>query len=351
MREAKAASALNHPNIITIHDIAEAVPSGAPQAAPVDYIVMEYVEGQSLGQLMAAGSLSVEEAMGYAVQIAAALAAAHAAGIVHRDIKPANIMVTPSGSASAQPGQIKVLDFGLAKLLERAADSDGSTRTAGLLTEDGAILGTTPYMSPGAGRRQGAGTPRTDVFSFGCVLYEMLARRRPFQGESNLSILTAILQQQPTPLKRLRPDVPAQLQDILSRCLEKDRDRRDPLVGRTSEGTHGLPVENGGDRHGVAPSAAEGRNSRRLATGGGRGGGRLVGHQELPGQAGPVALPEVERLIQQDEYGAAFAVARQAAVYIPRDPVLARLWPEMSSKSTSRARHPAPRFSPGNTRL
>ena len=107
VREAKAASALNHPNIITIHDIAAAVPGGATQAEPVDFIAMEYVEGQSLGQVIAAGSLSVEEALGYAVQIAAGLAAAHAAGIVHRDIKPANVMVTASSSTGGHQGQIK----------------------------------------------------------------------------------------------------------------------------------------------------------------------------------------------------------------------------------------------------
>ena len=216
MREAKAASALHHPNIITIHDI---------QAAPVDFIVMEYADGRSLDRLIAGGPLRVDEALGYAVQIAAALAAAHGAGIVHRDIKPPNIMVT--GAPPGQ-GQIKVLDFGLAKLAEHvAADSSAPTRTAATRTEEGAILGTVAYMSP----EQAEGKPvdaRTDIFSFGVVLYEMLAGQRPFQGDSNLAILTAILHQQPATLKKVRPDTPAEVQAIISRCLEKDRERRYP---------------------------------------------------------------------------------------------------------------------------
>ncbi len=224
IREAKAASALNHPNIITIYDIGS--------SDGVDFIAMEYVDGQALNHLIADRGVPLEQALGYAVQISSALAAAHAAGIVHRDIKPANIMVT-------RAGQVKVLDFGLAKLTERGAPDDAPTETAGVsfgapagvpsapATRTGVILGTVAYMSP----EQAEGKPvdaRSDVFSFGAVLYEMLAGRRPFQGDSHLSILTAILREPPMPLKKFRPDIPADLEGIVSRSLEKNRESRYP---------------------------------------------------------------------------------------------------------------------------
>ena len=152
LQEARAASALNHPNIVTLHDIAN--------DGGVDYLVMEYVEGKSLDTLITAKGLPLADAIGYATQIATALGAAHAAGIVHRDIKPANVIVTSES-------QVKVLDFGLAKL----AESEGSEQT---LTAPGAIVGTPAYMSP----EQAAARPldhRTDIFSLGVMLYEMLA--------------------------------------------------------------------------------------------------------------------------------------------------------------------------------
>ena len=330
VRGAKAASALNHPNIITIHDIAAAMPGGAAQVEPVDFIAMEYIEGRSLGQVIAAGSLSVEEALGYAVQIAAGLAAAHAAGIVHRDIKPANIMVTASGSTGGHQGQIKILDFGLAKLSERALEPDSPTQTAGARTEDGAILGTVAYMSPEQAEGK-ALDARTDIFSFGCVLYEMLARQRPFQGESNLSILTAILHRQPTPLKKLRPDVPARLQDILSRALERDRDRRYPSA---AELRHDLvacqsQVSTGGPlsllRKPMVAVSALVLLVTVLAAGAWLG---VRSHRVR--WARDVGLPEIASLIAQDDYGGAFALAKEAAAYIPDDSMLATLWPQMS---------------------
>ena len=286
VREAKAASALNHPNIITIHDIAAAVPSGSRQAVPVDFIVMECVEGRSLDQLIAAGHLPVEEVLGYAVQIAAGLGPAHAAGIVHRDIKPANIMVTPTGAGGGHGGHITILDFGLAKLSEREADPDAPTQAAGTRTGRGAILGTVAYMSP----EQAEGKvvdARTDIFSFGCVLYEMLARQRPFQGTSNLSILTAILHQQPKPLKQLRPDVPGQTPgDPLAHPREGPRPPL-RLGGRTSERPDGLPVAIDGHRPDVASAEAAGCGSRSVAAGGRSGGGHLASRSGATASAGP----------------------------------------------------------------
>ncbi len=202
VREARAASALNHPNIITIFDI--------DRVDGIDFIAMEYVPGRTLQEIIARGKLALSDALSIALQIIEALVAAHSAGIIHRDIKPANIMITvlPNGMS-----QVKVLDFGLAKLSE-------SVYAAYPLAEDsvkGSIMGTTAYMSP----EQAEGKPidaRSDIFSFGSVLYEMLSGHRAFRGESSLAILTAVLRDIPERL----PDTPVNLQYIVSRCLQKD---------------------------------------------------------------------------------------------------------------------------------
>ena len=209
-QEAKAASALNHPNIVHIYDIAEA--DGTP------FIAMEYVAGKTLDQAIGRRGVRVSEALRYSVQIADALEKAHAAGIVHRDLKPSNIMVTPDGL-------VKILDFGLAKLTEPACGDFSETRTvreAGPATEEGAIVGTVAYMSP----EQAEGKEvdgRSDIFSFGAVLYEMITGRRAFHGDSKLSTLSAILKEEPGALP---PVVPRELEKIIVRCLRKDPGRR-----------------------------------------------------------------------------------------------------------------------------
>jgi Tol biopolymer transport system component/predicted Ser/Thr protein kinase len=206
-QEAKAASALNHPNIITIHDIS------SDQA--VDFIAMEYVAGKALDQVIGNKRVPLRDTLKYAVQIAEALTAAHQAGIVHRDLKPANIMVT-------EKGLVKVLDFGLAKLTELAEAAGDATVTLEPRTEEGTIVGTVAYMSPeqAEGKRVDA---RSDVFSFGSVLYEMVTGRRAFHGDSKLSTLTAVLHHEPEPIG---PEAPAELNRIIARCLRKDPARR-----------------------------------------------------------------------------------------------------------------------------
>jgi len=211
VREARAASALNHPNIIIIHDI--------DAAEGVDFIVMEYVPGKSLDRVIPRRGLPLGEALQYTIEIADALAAAHAAGIVHRDLKPANIMVTDKG-------HVKVLDFGLAKLVEPGeGDQSAATKTAQPQTEVGAIVGTAAYMSP----EQAEGKPvdaRSDIFSFGVVLYEMVTGRRPFQGETSMATLTAILHTEPPPASEAAEGVPRELERVITSCLRKDRNRR-----------------------------------------------------------------------------------------------------------------------------
>jgi len=217
VQEAKAASALNHPHIVTIYEIDTEQVDGAP----VQYIAMEFVPGETLDRLIGHKGLRVREALKYAVQMADALAAAHAAGIVHRDLKPSNVMVTPQGL-------VKLLDFGLAKLAE-PPDADPYAATlhaeAGPLTEEGTVLGTVAYMSP----EQAEGTKldaRTDIFSFGSVLYEMMSGRQAFVGRSKLSTMSAILHQDPQPLSEAVPGLPPELDKIVSRCMKKDPERR-----------------------------------------------------------------------------------------------------------------------------
>jgi serine/threonine protein kinase/Tol biopolymer transport system component len=207
IQEAKAASALNHPNIITIHDI--------DQADGIDFIAMEYVAGKTLDELIPRKGMRLSLALKYAIQIADALARAHGAGIIHRDLKPSNVMVD-------EHGLVKVLDFGLAKLTETAGPE---AETAATRTGSGTILGTAAYMSPEQAEGKHIDT-RSDIFSFGSMLYEMLTGQRAFRGDTRASTIASILREDPKPISQVSEGLPRDAEKIVRRCLRKDPEHR-----------------------------------------------------------------------------------------------------------------------------
>jgi serine/threonine protein kinase len=229
-REAKAISALQHPNICTLHDV------GSQNG--VDFLVMEYLEGQTLADRLAKGALPLDQALKIGAEIAEALEKAHRQGIVHRDLKPGNIMLTKSGA--------KLMDFGLAKPeLAIATGARGQltpstptmnlaslTSAASPLTQKGSIVGTFQYLSPEVLQGSEADA-RSDIFSFGCVLYEMVAGRRAFEGKSQLGVFTAILEKEPEPITASQP--PA-LDRVIRACLAKDPADQFPIRTRCSDG-------------------------------------------------------------------------------------------------------------------
>jgi TolB-like protein/Tfp pilus assembly protein PilF/predicted Ser/Thr protein kinase len=237
-REAQAVSALNHPNIVMLHDISS--------EAGADFLVMEYVQGQTLENLIASDGLPFDRVTEYGVQIASALAAAHSAGIVHRDIKPANIMIT-------QDNQIKVLDFGIAKLTTLAGTSpDVETSTAIQGTIPGMVVGTAAYMSP----EQTRGEPvdaRSDIFSLGCVLYQAATGKRPFGGASTLAIMHEIATLLPPAPSSLRSELPGTFDTLIAACLEKNPIHRPATAGDVALQLKLLLPWEESARHGARP--------------------------------------------------------------------------------------------------
>jgi predicted ATPase len=268
IQEARAASALNHPNIVTIYDVGD--------AGGVSYIVMELIEGQTLRQAMAGGPLPIPKLLAIAVQIADALAAAHAKGIMHRDLKPANIMLGAEGRA-------KILDFGLAKLGASRGEGLSAAQTEHPLTQPGTILGTFGYMSPEQARGE-PGDFRSDQFSFGAVLYEMATGRRAFGGSTQADALAAVIRDQPEQIGRINPQTPAPLQWAVERCLAKNaRDR----YGSTQDLRHELSAILGSVSQPVPARAATPHNLPAQRT-------TLVGRdRELEGARQLILQPQV----------------------------------------------------------
>ncbi len=304
MREARAASALDHSHIATIYEIGEH--DGRP------FIAMAHYEGETLEARLARGQMSMVETARLVAEMADALAAAHAAGIVHRDLKPSNVMLTGSGS-------LKILDFGIAKI--ESAD------TVTKLTGEGTTLGTAGYMSP----EQAAGEvvdARSDLWSLGVVTYEMLAGRRPFDGTNALAIINAVLTTTPAPIRSLRPDVPRQLEDIVNRTLVRDRDRRTIPAADVRDLASACHAQLSS---GVQPAVGRSRTSRRIRlaaaavalTAIASAGAWWVQRNSKVRWARQEALPEIIRLAGADQFDAAYALARQAQVFIPDDPLLA----------------------------
>jgi formylglycine-generating enzyme required for sulfatase activity/dienelactone hydrolase len=312
-QEAQAASALDHPNICTIHEIDE-----TPDREL--FLTMAYYDGETLKQRIERGPLGVNEALDIATQMARALSKAHEAGIVHRDVKPANAILS-------RDGLVKMLDFGLAKL---AGHAD--------ITRTGTTLGTVAYMSPEQLRGMDIGA-RADVWSLGVVLYEMLAGRRPFVGSDDLAVITSIANDAPQPIATIRPDVPKALSQVISRCLDRNLTTRYPsgtevLMDLVACGTAAAPAPAGVDavRWLRRPIVAVPLGVIIIAAAvpavmAYRRGDRARWAREE-------AIPQIQRLIQADDVRAAYALAEEALRVVPDDPSLATLLPQISAVAT-----------------
>jgi dienelactone hydrolase len=332
-QEAKAASGLNHPNIVTIHDIGTA---GATL-----YVAMELVEGRTLRELLASGRLAPEQVIDLAAQMAAGLAKAHQAGIVHRDLKPDNVIVSADG-------HLKILDFGLAKV--QAPRSDPGLPLSEVvtsekpLTEIGTVMGTVAYMSPEQAQAEPIDA-RSDVFSLGTVWYEMASGQRPFRGDNSAAVITSILRDAPTPLGELAPETPQAFVRIVDRCLEKDRERRYTDAAALRGEIKALRGEHTSSGHSAAARAGSGPARGRWIAGGGLLAAvvlaalgrawferdareRWLRNEALPQLDGIV--DRIQGLQEGREAWDAFVLARKIEAAAPADPLLKQLRPRFS---------------------
>jgi serine/threonine protein kinase/dienelactone hydrolase len=319
-QEAKSISGLQHPNICVVHDI------GSQDG--VEFMVMEYVAGQTLDKLIPAGGMATDLAMKYGLQVAEALSCAHAAAVVHRDLKPSNIMVEESGL-------VKVLDFGLAKLAPTAGLND---EAATLATTPGMIVGTVAYMSPQQAEGKSIDA-RSDIFSFGAVFYEMLTGKRAFQAQSTAALLSAVMRDDPRPLSEIRRDIPAEVRRIVTRCMKKDP------AARYSSGAE-LAQELRNCRELLFPESGATISPARIVREVkrprvllplllslivlGAGIGWLLKRFHDARWAREVALPQISVLADQGKFGDAYALAVAAEKSISNDPALEKLWPIIS---------------------
>jgi eukaryotic-like serine/threonine-protein kinase len=322
-REARAASALNHPNICTVYEI------GNNEGR--SFMAMEYLEGKTLKQELSETALTLAPLLDISMQIAEGLQAAHLKGIVHRDIKPMNLFVTTTG-------HVKILDFGLAKLSPFLRNFEGpkkeSESTVMLeaeLTSPGTALGTVAYMSPEQARGEEL-DPRTDIFSFGVVLYEMTTGKQPFSGRTPASTFDAILHNDPAPMTRKNVTLPPELSGIVSRALEKNRKKRYQSMSEAltalktlrQETTGPMPIARMLRKPRVAIPALAGLVAIGLLV------GWEVHRSGKIRWAHETAIPEIARLAEKGEDDAAFALAKQVDATVPNDPALQKLWPEIS---------------------
>jgi eukaryotic-like serine/threonine-protein kinase len=317
-REAKLLASLNHPNIAAIH--------GLEESGGTNFLVLELIEGETLANRLKVGPIPVDESLKLALQITEAMEAAHEKGVLHRDLKPANVMVT-------EKGLVKVLDFGLAKLANPSTmDSDEATKTLTEITEEGQVLGTVAYMSPEQVEGKDLDA-RSDVFSFGLILYEMLAGRSAFCRDSRIATLTAILRDSPVSVQAIQPKAPSSIQRILDRCLEKDRERRyasaddlhrDLATCREQLVVSEMKLRSSSRRKRFLLPAAVLLLALICA------GAWFWIRSSRIGWALNEALPQIEQLADQRNYAAAYDLAKRAQKYIPGNARLTELLPSVS---------------------